>query len=307
MRENNRVSTRINEYLEKQKNSLTNVLLKNTEDLIKMAFKYDHFNNIFIIEPSAVDDMKQFINFEEINEEWKAELSLILNKFYRDKHLDIEKFKSYIKSRKPEIEYEWNYLMCCLVLEGYYGLSRKEIFELMPKNKQVPESVLEKTTQIIMNITQKQNKEEEDLRKKVKEENINWFYKIINRMKKLFALIAIVMMATASYGQFYFGEPLPNLKSKLKLDKIDEYSYATNEFPEGAYAYYIGKDGTVTNMILVPTDSKWLKTIIEWCNDEFVVINDQEWVWYHTLGKINIILMQDEDNNYYFAFILKWE
>ena len=297
---------RIEDYLHRQKSSLMNVLLHNTEEVIKMAFKYDHLNKIFIVEPTGVEELKEYINFEGINEEWKAELSVILNKFYKDKHLDIEKLKSYIKSRKPEIEYEWNYLMCCIVLEGHYGLDRKQIFELMPKNKQVPEDVLTKTTQIIMGITKEQNKVEEQQRVEA-QKNINWFQKLINKMKKLFAFIAIIMMATMSYGQFYFGETLPQLKSKLKLDKIDEQTYATNEFPEGAYAYYIGKDGTVVHIVMVPTDSKWLKTIIEWCNDEFVIVSDQEWIWYHATGKINVLLIQDDDKSYYFGFILKWE
>ena len=128
-------------------------------------------------------------------------------------------------------------------------------------------------------------------------------------MKKLlFIAVSLLLITVTGYSQFYLGESLSSIKSKCHLDEIGTNLWATKDFEEGAYAYQLGSDGTVTNFIFVPTDIKWLKIMVEFCNDNFIIINDQQWTWYDTVGKVDVYLIQDEKKkDYYFAFILKWE
>lgn len=302
-RENKRVADRIEEYLHKNKSSLMNVLLSNTEAVIRQAFKYDHFNKTFIVEPYVVEDMKEYINIDEIDKEWNAELILILNKFYSDKHLNKEEFKKYISSRRTEIQYEWNYLMCSLVLEGYYGLDRKEVRQLLPHDGKVPEDVMTKTQQIITSLTAIRAEDDKKLRERLEEENKNWFQKLISKMRKLFAICVLLVLSVSAFSQFYFAKSISEIRNDgIHLQEINPDLYATKDYPEGTYAFAFGTDRKCYSVMFIPKGIGNLKTMVDWLNQDAIVVSSEEWLFYDPTGKISIYLMC-EDGEWFFSFI----
>ena len=302
-RENKRVADRIEEYLHKNKDSLFDVLLQNTESVIKQVFHFDHYNKVFVIEPHVVEDLKEYINFDDINNEWNAELSFILNKFYNDKHLKKDEFKKYIQSRRTEIQWEWNYLMCALVLESYYGLERKEVMRLLPKNRQVQENVMEKTIEIITSLTVIDAEDDAKRRKQLKEENKNWFQKLLSKMRKLFAVCVLLILSVSAFSQFYFAKSVSEIRKEgVNLQEINPDLYATKDYPEGVYAFAFGTDRKCYSVMFIPNGVSDLKTMVDWLNKNAIVIDKEEWLFYDPTGKISIYLMC-ENGEWFFSFI----
>lgn len=175
-REAKRVIFRIENYLNKQQDIITNMLLSETEDVIKRTYFYDKENRTFDVDPSDMVYFNQTI--EEYHEKWITEVKKILKEFYQNKNLDVKKFKEYLKDKEPAIKNHWNFVMCSLILEGHYGIDREEVRKLLSPYFGKIKSVQDATIEIILNLNKENHEKTINAHNELVIANRNWLQSI---------------------------------------------------------------------------------------------------------------------------------
>ena len=120
----------------------------------------------------------------------------------------------------------------------------------------------------------------------------------------LLIIISSLLITVTGYSQFWIGESLSTIQSKVKLNRIEDdkqLAYGNYEYLDGPIAYYF-TDNICTSMLFIPLDNTVVQEYVSIYNAKLVILSKSEWMYYGT-DVVHIYLLQDpDDSKYYFVF-----
>ena len=180
-REKERQFKKMSQNIMEYRKKVENMLYHDTDDVIKRYFEYDKFNKIFILDPNAADDIEKLI-LPDYQSNFSSYVSIVRRKYYNE--FNTKEFLKLLKDEDEDFTFNFRRLLSCLVLEGHYGIDKKEINHYVPRSAK-PESISEFTLNIILNLTKEENEKAIIHRNVVTTNNSNWLQSILSWGKSI--------------------------------------------------------------------------------------------------------------------------